>query len=252
MEKTFIRLFLPAGRGHSTLGAVIPNLTIIDTYPSGTWIRSFAKRIKRGYNPIVERHTAFHKFVRGLIPSLGVSELEKAIVNISATIEETEGKTVDMIQAEQKEITSLSKVVLQNRTALDVLLASQGGACSTINESCCSYIDQSCRIETDLEEIWKQTKIFHEITMDDTSWGFEEIWKELTSWLPDLSWLRQLVAGLLTLIVLVLITCGMVQCSFWCCKQSMVNYEDWKRNEVKHQVETGNYFKGVFNGNGRM
>ncbi|NXK80306.1 ERVV2 protein, partial [Amazona guildingii] len=109
-------------------------------------------------------------------------------------------------------------------------LASQGRVCSIINERCCSYIDQSGRIETDQEEIWKQTKIFHEMAKDDTSWEFEEIWKKLTSWLPNLSWLGQLVAGILILIVSILITCVMIQCSFWCCKQSMINYEDWKRN----------------------
>ncbi|NXK83921.1 ERVV2 protein, partial [Amazona guildingii] len=121
-------------------------------------------------------------------------------------------------------------------------LASQGGVCSVINDSCCSYIDQSGRIETDLKEIWKQTRIFHEVAKDDTSWGFEEIWKKLTSWLPNLSWLRQLAAGSLILIVLTLITCGMIQCSFWCCKRSVIDYEDWKRGKVRQQVKSGKYF----------
>ncbi|NXD74319.1 ERVV1 protein, partial [Eolophus roseicapillus] len=58
------------------------------------------------------------------------SELEKTIVNISATIENIENRTIDAIQAVQEELTSLSKVVLQNRMALDILLASQGGVCS--------------------------------------------------------------------------------------------------------------------------
>ncbi|NXK71268.1 ERVV2 protein, partial [Amazona guildingii] len=122
-------------------------------------------------------------------------------------------------------------------------LASQGGVCSVINENCCSYIDQSGRIETDLEGIWKQSKIFHEMAKDGTSWGFEEIWKKLTSWLPNLSWLRQLVVGILILIVLTLITCGMIQRSFWCCKQSTMHYDEWKRNKIKHQVETEKYFR---------
>ncbi|NXK82147.1 ERVV2 protein, partial [Amazona guildingii] len=121
--------------------------------------------------------------------------------------------------------------------------ASQGGVCSVNNESCCSYIDQSGRIETDLEEIWEQTKMFHEMAKDDNYWVFEEIQKKLTSWLPNLSWFGQLVAGVLILIVLILITCGMTECSFWCCKQSMMNYDEWKRNKIKHQVETGSYFR---------
>ncbi|NXP83444.1 ERVV2 protein, partial [Ramphastos sulfuratus] len=94
--------------------------------------------------------TAFHSFVRWFIPWLGVSELEKAIVNISAVIESIENKTMDAIQAQQVEINSLAQVAQQNRMALDLLLASRGGVCTVINTSCCVYIDQSGRIATDL------------------------------------------------------------------------------------------------------
>ncbi|NXC23333.1 ERVV2 protein, partial [Corythaeola cristata] len=85
-----------------------------------------------------------------LIPSLGVNELEKAIINISATIETIENRTRDAILETQTEVTSLSKVVLQNRMASDLLLASQGGVCTIINENC-TDIDLSGRITTDLQ-----------------------------------------------------------------------------------------------------
>jgi len=65
--------------------------------------------------------------------------------------------------------------------ALDVLLASQGRVCTVINTSCCVYIDQRGRISTDLNEIWKQTRLLHEVQKDDTSFGFAETWKWLTS-----------------------------------------------------------------------
>ncbi|NXY82169.1 ERVV2 protein, partial [Alcedo cyanopectus] len=92
----------------------------------------------------------FHSFARWFLPWLGVSELEKAIVNISMVIEKIENKTMDAIKAQQEELTSLSKVVLQNRMALDVLLAAQGGVCTIVNTSCCTYVDQSGRVRTDL------------------------------------------------------------------------------------------------------
>lgn len=53
------------------------------------------------------------------MPSLGVSELEKAIVNISATLENIENSTMDAILGLQTEVSSLNQVVLQNRMALD-------------------------------------------------------------------------------------------------------------------------------------
>ncbi|NXP22752.1 ERVV1 protein, partial [Scytalopus superciliaris] len=57
------------------------------------------------------------------------SELEKAIVNISAIIEHIQNQASDAIAALQDEAHSLSHVVLQNRIALNFLLALQGGVC---------------------------------------------------------------------------------------------------------------------------
>ncbi|NXG08090.1 ERVV1 protein, partial [Sakesphorus luctuosus] len=57
------------------------------------------------------------------------SELERAIVNISAVVENIQNQTLDAIAALQEEVHSLSHVVLQNQMALNLLLASQGGVC---------------------------------------------------------------------------------------------------------------------------
>ena len=110
---------------------------------------------------MVIRGTGFHSFVRWLIPSLGVSELEKAIVNISATVETPENLTLDAIPGIQLEVESLSKVVKQNRMGLAMLLAEEGGLCMVINQTCCTYVNQNKRIETDLNEIWEKTKVLH-------------------------------------------------------------------------------------------
>uniref|UniRef100_A0A8C3FRU2 Uncharacterized protein n=1 Tax=Chrysemys picta bellii TaxID=8478 RepID=A0A8C3FRU2_CHRPI len=84
---------------------------------------------RRSTNPIVQRPTGFHQFIRAFLPWLRVAELEHAIVNISATLEIIENDTIAAIHALQLEVTSLSQVVLQNRMALHCLLAAQGGVC---------------------------------------------------------------------------------------------------------------------------
>ncbi|NXA64882.1 ERVV1 protein, partial [Mohoua ochrocephala] len=57
-------------------------------------------------------------------------ELERAFVNISAVIKHIEQQITDAISALQEEVPGLSHMVLQNRMALNFLLAAQGGACA--------------------------------------------------------------------------------------------------------------------------
>lgn len=81
-----------------TLGAVIPNVTITKDVQSQSPLGTHIHRMKRTpANPLVNRNRAFHMFERWFIPRLGVSELEKAIVNISAVIEELDNKTLGAI-----------------------------------------------------------------------------------------------------------------------------------------------------------
>ncbi|NWT19327.1 ERVV1 protein, partial [Vireo altiloquus] len=56
--------------------------------------------------------------------------LERAIVNISAVIERIEQHTADAISASQEEVDSLSRAVMQNRIALNFILAAQGSVCA--------------------------------------------------------------------------------------------------------------------------
>ncbi|NXH90401.1 ERVV1 protein, partial [Edolisoma coerulescens] len=57
-------------------------------------------------------------------------ELERAVGNISAVIKHIEQQTTDAISALQEEVRGLFRMVLQNRMALNFLLAAQGGACA--------------------------------------------------------------------------------------------------------------------------
>ncbi|NXF94771.1 EFC1 protein, partial [Eubucco bourcierii] len=77
-------------------------------------------------------------------------KLEKAIVNVSAIMERINNRTIDALQALQKEVTSLSQVTLQNRMALDLLTAKEGAVCIVLNQSCCTYIDESKRVVSKL------------------------------------------------------------------------------------------------------
>uniref|UniRef100_A0A663N0B8 Envelope protein n=1 Tax=Athene cunicularia TaxID=194338 RepID=A0A663N0B8_ATHCN len=188
--------------GVCTLGYVIPQNRIYNrSHPPSGIIRTRWRKVREiPINPLIQRPTAFHSFVRWFLPWIGVSELEKAIVNISAILESLSNSTTDAIQALQEEVSSLSKVTLQNRLGLDMLFAQQGGLCTAIGEQCCTYINQNSRVETDLQ----QTRFLHLVTLDDTSWGFQDLWERLTSWLPNFKWLKQLLLTAVLLLFLAL------------------------------------------------
>ena len=67
-----------------------------------------------GINPLVERGSRFHQFAQTLLPWLGVSELEKAIINLSATLENIENVTTNAIQALQQEVAQVLQTTVQN------------------------------------------------------------------------------------------------------------------------------------------
>lgn len=76
--------------------------------------------------------------------------------------------------------------------APDLLTVKEGGMCTIIHQSCCAYVDETQRIETDMHKLWEQIKVIHQVTLDDTSFGFIELWNKLTSWLLNFVWLKQL------------------------------------------------------------
>ncbi|XP_053131922.1 endogenous retroviral envelope protein HEMO-like [Hemicordylus capensis] len=109
---------------------------------------SFLHRVHRdASNPLVVRNTWFHQTWRVLLPGLGVYELEQAVKNISKEMEQTFDDTLGNLMELQEEVDSLSKVVVQNRKALDSLAAQQGGACSLIGEKCCYYVNNQGKID---------------------------------------------------------------------------------------------------------
>lgn len=97
----------------------------------------------------MERTGRFHSFIRWLTLFLGVVELEKAIVNISADIKRLESKPLDAIIA-LEEVQSLARVAkgMQNRVALGMLFTAQGGIDTVVSTSGCVHVDQSGGIET--------------------------------------------------------------------------------------------------------
>lgn len=60
-----------------------------------------------------------------------------ALTNFTQQTLQDSQKAISALNAEQAQI---RKVVLQNRLALDILTATQGGTCAIVHTQCCTYI----------------------------------------------------------------------------------------------------------------
>ncbi|XP_037699820.1 endogenous retrovirus group PABLB member 1 Env polyprotein [Choloepus didactylus] len=102
------------------------------------------------------------------------------------------------------ETTQLRKVVLQNRMALDILTAAQGGTCALINIQCCVYVpDNSKNVTQALNHMQDHIQNIEHLSNDP-----------LSNWFNSLIWpWRQLLIGLLCICTGLLVFC----CSLYCC-----------------------------------
>ena len=83
-------------------------------------------------------------------------------------------KTISDLNNEQIQIT---KVVLQNRLALDILIATQGGICAIIHSQCCTYIKDMI---TNVTHFTKHMNVLIQ-AMDMPEASTASLWETLTS-----------------------------------------------------------------------
>ena len=92
-------------------------------------------------------------------------------------------------------------MVLQNRLALDILTAAQGGTCAIIHAQCCTYIpDMSTDVTHFTEHMAKMTG-----AMDAPEASTASLWKTLTS----SPWWRTI----LITIILIVLFCSLLPAS---------------------------------------
>ena len=102
------------------------------------------------------------------------------------------------IQALNEEQIQMRKVVIQNRMALDMLTAAQGGTCAIIKVECCVYIpDLSGNVSAALDDMKNQVK-----AMSNENIPF---WTLVLSWVKGKRW--KTIFTIVTVALIVLL-CG--------------------------------------------
>ena len=120
-----------------------------------------------------------------------------ALTNLTQQALQDSQKAISALNAEQAQI---RKVVLQNRLALDIPTAAQGGTCAIIHTQGCTYIPD---MSTDVTHFTKHMNRMIE-AMDTPEASIASLWEMLTSspW-----WTTILIT--IILIVLFFIVCSL-------------------------------------------
>ena len=97
-----------------------------------------------------------------------------ALTSFTQQVLQDSQKAISTLNAEQIQI---KKMVLQNRLALDIQTAAQGGTCAIIHTQCCTYIpDMSTNVTHFTKHMNKMTQ-----AMDTPEASTASLWETLTS-----------------------------------------------------------------------
>ncbi|CAK6448873.1 unnamed protein product [Pipistrellus nathusii] len=134
--------------GMCTVGYLTPSLAIYKE----TSTPSQHKKGLLDNNPLTWTRKSF----TSLVPWAGYMEHEFILLNLTAELEKLSSETGGALYELQQSLNSLTNIGLDNRIALDYLLAAEGGVCAIRNTACCTYINNSAKVET-IREILNHT-----------------------------------------------------------------------------------------------
>uniref|UniRef100_A0A8C3RM68 Envelope protein syncytin-Car1 n=1 Tax=Chelydra serpentina TaxID=8475 RepID=A0A8C3RM68_CHESE len=136
----------------------------------------------------------------------GLVKLTNSLIRLQAVVEILANDTGESLQLLATEQQALRKMTVQNRLALDIVLASKGGVCGLINQECCVYVpDVADQVIDRAQQLEKVSYVPPQ--PPPTAW-----WSALWSWLPSLGWIREAIIGLLCFLLVGVMLCCCFQC----------------------------------------
>jgi hypothetical protein len=118
--------------------------------------------------------------------SCGVIANHVTAKNLTKVVEDTSDQVGLAIKDMQRSLSSLARMVMDHRLALDFLLAKQGGVCAIANTSCCTHINTSGIVEECADYILHQAKWLPEQSLETQV--STQVWDQIKSWLPSRTW----------------------------------------------------------------
>ncbi|XP_072245211.1 endogenous retrovirus group 3 member 1 Env polyprotein-like [Leuresthes tenuis] len=131
--------YLPVDyKGRCSLAYVVPAMRVTHSLPN----KLSRNRVQRGASDIFGTHhqSPFKNALGPLIPFYGVMSALDQIADLSHSIEVIANITGKALMLISNELASVRLLALQNRAALDFLLAARGGTCAVIGSECCTFV----------------------------------------------------------------------------------------------------------------
>lgn len=182
------------------------------------------KRVKRAsrrtdYRPHL-RTSPGVKTLEGVFPWYGTVHNAYLIDNISLELESFADYAIEGFHLLTEEMKDIKLVALQNRAALDYILAREGGVCALIGDQCCTYIPDINDNMTDVIKHMKQIR--DEIDQSSVVSDQTDVFSWVKGFLGKPFWgfLRDLGTFLAVIITILLVTYISIRILIMLCKQN--------------------------------
>ncbi len=142
------------------------------------------------------------------IPSYGVMQALDQVRSLSESVQKLANDTVLALGNIKDTLASHKMMILQNRVALDYILATQGGACTIIGPECCTgLMDPTENLNKIQQDILGLSEKLHQMTEDNSSWFGNLLGKP---WL----WIKEIAIMLLFLLLAYYLCIHSIKCFF--------------------------------------
>uniref|UniRef100_A0AAY5KHK5 Uncharacterized protein n=1 Tax=Esox lucius TaxID=8010 RepID=A0AAY5KHK5_ESOLU len=156
------------------------------------------------------------RFFAIVFPFFGTAKLAREVISMASSLEALASLTTDGFTAVSAEMVAMLTVAMQNRVALDYLLAAQGGSCAVIGTECFTYIHDKSDGVLDLAgKIRDEGAKFHNYSFDDMG---------LMAWLSSVfgKWGTFLFKLIAPIVACLMVFCLLVQLFRCCVSQCLV------------------------------
>nr|AEX32767.1 envelope protein syncytin-Car1 [Mephitis mephitis] len=152
-----------------------------------------------------------------ILPHMGIEDIMWHVESLTNYTTHALNDTMQALSLLNFEVALMRKAVLQNRMALDIITAAQGGTCAIIKTECCVYIpDNSANVSKLLSDMHTQIKQMSDSSSSLNDWIYS--WFSGFGW----SWWKKLLLVVGAIVLLGFFLC----CGGYCCCMCCINMSE--------------------------